>query len=328
MFLYSNSKDSYTNVKSIPFDNEKDIQNIVENNMDTLLNLEFIESEFIVGDFRLDSVCLDPETNSFVIIEYKLDKNHALTDQGYSYLNTMMNNKSKFVLALSQKRNELFTEKDFNWKDSRVVFISQTFSKYQLNAFAKDLPFELVRIKKFESNDILLDHISPQYSESFSYSDSKSKTKNNNTGIDEFKKTTEEEHLSKLTDSKLLDLYNLIKERILDLGKYEVNVTSSYIGFRLDKFNNLVTIKTRKDKFSLNVVLGWVDKDGSKSPSYFELDDPKKVAVHKDWNSKNMGGSKGYRYYVVVDRKTSNEDLDYIMFLIKQKHNVFETVKI
>ena len=30
MFLYSNSKDSYTNVKSIPFDNEKDIQNIVE----------------------------------------------------------------------------------------------------------------------------------------------------------------------------------------------------------------------------------------------------------------------------------------------------------
>ena len=92
--------------------------------------------------------------------------------------------------------------------------------------------------------------------------------------------------------------------------------------------NNLVTIKTRKDKFSLNVVLGWVDKDGSKSPSYFELDDPKKVAVHKDWNSKNMGGSKGYRYYVVVDTKTSNEDLDYIMFLIKQKHNVFETVKI
>ncbi len=328
MFLYSNSKDSYTNVKSIPFDNEKDIQNIVENNMDTLLNLEFIESEFIVGDFRLDSVCLDPETNSFVIIEYKLDKNHALTDQGYSYLNTMMNNKSKFVLSLSQKRNELFTEKDFNWKDSKVVFISQTFSKYQLNAFAKDLPFELVRIKKFESNDILLDHISPQYSESFSYSDSKSKTKNNNTSKDEFKKTTEEEHLSKLTDSKLLDLYNLIKERILDLGKYEVNVTSSYIGFRLDKFNNLVTIKTRKDKFSLNVVLGWVDKDGSKSPSYFELDDPKKVAVHKDWNSKNMGGSKGYRYYVVVDTKTSNEDLDYIMFLIKQKHNVFETVKI
>ena len=54
MFLYSNSKDSYTNIKSIPFDNEKDIQNIVENNMDTLLNLEFIESEFIVGDFRLD----------------------------------------------------------------------------------------------------------------------------------------------------------------------------------------------------------------------------------------------------------------------------------
>ncbi len=96
MFLYSNSKDSYTNIKSIPFDNEKDIQNIVENNMDTLLNLEFIESEFIVGDFRLDSVCLDPETNSFVIIEYKLDKNHALTDQGYSYLNTMMNNKIKF----------------------------------------------------------------------------------------------------------------------------------------------------------------------------------------------------------------------------------------
>ena len=328
MYLYRNSKDSYTNVNSIPFDNEKEIQNIVESNLDTLLNLEFIESEFIVGGFRLDSVCLDPETNSFVIIEYKLDKNHALTDQGYSYLNTMMNNKSKFVLSLSQKRNELFDEKDFNWKDSRVVFISQTFSKYQLNAFAKDLPFELVRIKKFESNDILLDYISPQYSESFSISNSKSIPKNNKESKNEFKKTTEEEHLSKLSDSKLIELYNSIKESILDLGKYEVNVTSSYIGFRLDKFNNLVTVKIRKDKFSLNVRLGYVDNDGLKSPAYFELDDPKKVAVRKDWNSKSMGGSKGYRYYVVVDSKTSKEDLEYIMFLIKQKHNVFETVKI
>ena len=49
-------------------------------------------------------VAFDNELNSFVIIEYKLDKNNALTDQGYSYLNTMMNNKSKFVLEMSNKK--------------------------------------------------------------------------------------------------------------------------------------------------------------------------------------------------------------------------------
>jgi len=325
MFLYKKNQENYDNIKSVSFGSEREIQNIVEKNTTTLLNLEFIESEFTVEDFRLDSIRFDNDTNSFVIIEYKLDKNHALTDQGYSYLNTMLNNKSKFVLALSKKRNELLEEKDFNWRDSRVIFISQTFSKYQINAYATDLPFELIRIKKYDSDNILLDHVTPKFKESYKVGKSSSDTSINNK--EELTKMTEGEHLRNLTDEDLLHKYAVIKERILDLGPYEINVTASYIGFRLDKFNNLVTVKVRKNKFSLDVVLGWIYKDGSTSPAYFKLDDPKNIAIHKDWNYKSKEAT-GYSYYVTVDENTTKEDLEYIVFLINQKHTIFENVKI
>ena len=67
MDLYKIKKDTLEPIERDPFKLEKEIQSLIEKNMDILFNLEFISTEFKVGDFILDSLCFDNETNSFVI---------------------------------------------------------------------------------------------------------------------------------------------------------------------------------------------------------------------------------------------------------------------
>ena len=70
MIVYKPKSDSLQRVKINPFKLEKDIQQLVENNLSTLFGLEFIKSELIFGNFRFDTV-FDNELNSFVIISIK-----------------------------------------------------------------------------------------------------------------------------------------------------------------------------------------------------------------------------------------------------------------
>ena len=68
MELYNLKKNKLEKVSLIPFKLEKDIQALVEKSTDTIFQLESIESEFKVEKYRIDTLCLDVENNSFVII--------------------------------------------------------------------------------------------------------------------------------------------------------------------------------------------------------------------------------------------------------------------
>ena len=83
------------------FANEKELQTFFEKNLQQILNLEFVDSEFSVGNFRIDTLGFDKETKSFRIIEYKNVKNHSLVDQGYTYLKLLLERKADFVLQYS-----------------------------------------------------------------------------------------------------------------------------------------------------------------------------------------------------------------------------------
>ena len=49
-------------LKQKDFKNEKELQNFFENNIETILGYKFIDTEFIVGDFRIDSLAFDEES--------------------------------------------------------------------------------------------------------------------------------------------------------------------------------------------------------------------------------------------------------------------------
>ncbi len=147
---------------------EKDIQRLVENNMQTIFGIEFVTSEFELNNLRVDTLGFDKESNSFIIIEYKRDKNFSVIDQGYAYLALLLNNKAEFILRYNERGKNQLRKDSVDWTQSKVIFVSPSFTTYQRKAIEfKDLPIELWEAKLFSNNTILFNQIqSPEKSES------------------------------------------------------------------------------------------------------------------------------------------------------------------
>ena len=167
MDLYNLKNKKLTRIDYKPFNLEKDIQTIVEQNTQELFNLKFVKSELSAGEFRIDSLCFDEETKSFVIIEYKKHKSYSVIDQGYSYLSLMLNNKSDFILEYNENNKDSLKRDKVDWSQSRIIFVSPSFNTYQKNSVNfKDVPFELWEIKSFTNNVISLNQHLPSSKES------------------------------------------------------------------------------------------------------------------------------------------------------------------
>lgn len=71
MALYKyNTSGVFSEIKEKPFKLERDIQRMFETNMSEIMGLEMIKSEFTIKDRRIDTLAFDPQSKSFVIIEY------------------------------------------------------------------------------------------------------------------------------------------------------------------------------------------------------------------------------------------------------------------
>ena len=158
--IFLNDNGSLNFKKEINFKLEKDLQNLVEKNLKTIFGLRFIATEFPIESYRFDSVAYDEEAKSFVIIEYKRGKNESLVDQGYAYLYTLLDRKADFVLLYNDVMKTSKGLKDFDWTQTRIMFVSPKFTDYQKNATAfSNMPFELYEIKQYENGIILVDEI-------------------------------------------------------------------------------------------------------------------------------------------------------------------------
>ena len=99
---------------------ERQIQKITETNLQQIFGLDLVKSEFELHGLRIDTLAYNNESNAFVIIEYKKDRNFSVVDQGIAYLNLMLNNKADFILEyndthtkpLKQTRSRLVTIKN------------------------------------------------------------------------------------------------------------------------------------------------------------------------------------------------------------------------
>jgi predicted transport protein len=157
-------------IKEASFPLEKDLQVIVENNLETLFGLKFISgslnSELGVRvneqDFYIDTLAFNEQDKSFVIIEYKKDRSFSVIDQGYAYLSAMLHNKAEFILELNEKLKKNFKKSDIDWEASRIIFISPEFTNYQKNAINfKDLPMFLYEVKIYDNGLIFFNYIKP-----------------------------------------------------------------------------------------------------------------------------------------------------------------------
>lgn len=105
MPIFSIQNNTLKRIKEMSFKSEKkDIQRIIEENLNDVFNLEFIKTEFSLGNLRIDTLAFDNETKSFVIIEYKKEKNFSVVDQGIAYLALLLNNKADFILECNESK--------------------------------------------------------------------------------------------------------------------------------------------------------------------------------------------------------------------------------
>ena len=161
MRLFQLRNNKLAEINQEPFDLERTIQNLVEKNLDSVFpGLEFVETEFRIDDLRPDTIAFDSEKNSFVVIEYKNIQNSSLIDQGVSYYQLLDERRANLVLLYNKKMNKTADVSDINWDETRVIFISPEYTKYQKRASGfHGLPIELYEIKKYQDNMVSLNRV-------------------------------------------------------------------------------------------------------------------------------------------------------------------------
>lgn len=284
-------------IKEKPFNLEKEIQDLTEQNLNSILGLNFVKSEFALNNFRIDTLAFDKEANAFVIIEYKRDKNFSVIDQGYAYLSLMLNNKADFILEFNENLDKTLKRNDVDWSQSRVIFISPSFTNYQREAINfKDLPIELWEIKRFENNTVSFDQIQKAGAQESIKTISKTDNTIDNVAK-EIKVYTEQEHLDNVSE-EIKELYDKLKNGILNLDNLEVKPKKKYIAFVSGR--NVIDIHPQKKAIKM-----WINMNKG------ELDDTK--GLTRDVSTTGHWGNGEYELQI-----DSDENLEYIMSLVKQ----------
>lgn len=158
MPIYNIENENLTPIKQVKFKNERELENLTEKNLEELFGLKFVATEFQVDNLRIDTLAFNEETKSFVIIEYKNVKNYSVIDQGYSYLSLLLNNKAEFVLKYNIVFGTTLSKDDFDFTQTSVMFISPSYTTYQLRSVQfSDIAFELWKVVKYSNGTVSFD---------------------------------------------------------------------------------------------------------------------------------------------------------------------------
>ena len=81
---------------------EKELQNLIEDNMEKFFGVWFLKSEYVITNGRMDSIGID-ENNCPVIVEYKRSSNENIINQGLFYLDWLLDHKDAFHMLVAEK---------------------------------------------------------------------------------------------------------------------------------------------------------------------------------------------------------------------------------
>ena len=133
---------------------ERDIQGLFEENLLTILNVNFLATEYSTSfGGRIDTLGID-NNGSPVIIEYKRNQNDNVINQGLSYLKWLLDHKADFEILCRNKKINV----EIEWNSPRVICVAETYIKFDLDT-AEILPIkiELYRYRLYEDNILYLE---------------------------------------------------------------------------------------------------------------------------------------------------------------------------
>jgi len=138
---------------------EREVQDLFESNLETLLGVRFVASEFSTGQGgRIDTLGID-ENGFPVVIEYKLDKNRTVINQGMSYMAWLRSHKAEFWKVVFEKLGKEVADA-IDHSSTRLICIATDFTRDDLGAYElMPSSIDLVRYRRFGQDRLLLERI-------------------------------------------------------------------------------------------------------------------------------------------------------------------------
>lgn len=249
--LFSIQGTKATNLQGSAFKLEKDLQNIVEKHMDTLLQMRFIASEYETGKNhggRIDSLGLD-ENGCPVIIEYKRNTNASVINQGLFYLDWLLDHKAEFEMMVLKQFGRKVVD-TIDWTGPRLLAIAEDFTKYDVHAVQQiNRNIELIQYIHYPDGFLVLNLVNAVTAPPIP--DQLSTKKTNKTDKVNYK--TIGQYMTDMSGS-LSAVYDEAREFMLELGDDVIEKELKYyIAFR--RMKNFVTVQVAPTKETLYLYL-------------------------------------------------------------------------
>ena len=220
---------------------EKSLQTLVERNLETLLGVRFLVSEFSTGrdhGGRMDTLGLD-ENGCPVIIEYKRASNVNVINQGLFYLDWLVTHRGDFeMLVLKEFGKE--SAQSVEWSNPRLICIASDFSKYDEHAIKQmNHNIELIRYVRFGGDLLLLEQVNVVSVSTDGGGASPP------SGVSRNRTKTVSDYLEQ-ADQQLKDRYQALREYVVNLGDdVQEKVLKDYFAFKRIKNFACVVVHAR-----------------------------------------------------------------------------------
>jgi len=262
MPLFNVNDRNISPIKSRNFNTEKDLQSLVERNLEELFNCRFVATEFSTGAThagRIDTLALS-EDNNPVIIEYKKVESSELVNQSLYYLSWLNDHRGDFQVA-AQKA--LGVNVEIDWGSIRVICLAPNYRKFDLHAVqVMGANIELWKYRLFDNSTLYLEEVFRRALALSDMSDDGSPlsglTPGKKAAITRTTSTyTVEEHFADMPNN-IQSLANAVREFVLGLDStIEEAPKKYYIAYKIAQ--NIVCMELQR-----SAVILWVKLDPSK----------------------------------------------------------------
>jgi hypothetical protein len=217
MPLYQIKQQNVNQIKPSSFKSERELQKLFEANLEILLGVRFVASEFTTGDRqrgRIDSLGIDQDGTP-VIVEYKKTGKDNVINQGLFYLDWLVDHKGDFTLVAQEK---LGNDIEIDWSSPRLILVAESFSeydKYAVNRIGANI--QLWTYRRYGNDFLFLESIFATTSQKASKKEKVVETDATTEKTEEQVIYTLEDHLKgKSEDVKIL--FDTLRERIFALN--------------------------------------------------------------------------------------------------------------
>lgn len=231
---------------------EKSLQTLFEANLEALLGIRFLASEFVTNEGgRMDTLGID-ENNAPVVIEYKRSSNENVINQGLFYLDWLMGHRKDFEWLVMERLGKEVAQK-VDWSGSRLICVAGDFQKWDEHAVKQmNRTIDLVRYRRYADELLLLEQLTATSAKPASGGIGTQPPVGQTGGQTKKYKTITQQ----LADAPpaLLDLYHAVADYLEACGDdVLVKTTDFYVAFRRLKNFGCVEIRNQLGKILVYV---------------------------------------------------------------------------